>query len=150
MTRKQLRYLPSRLESMAEQIQRLNEHPMLRPDVWIGSRGGLSESQKETFGKWLPRLPFLLQLYAAFLKSHSKSLNRYVWQHANRARPQAEMLSALLGIIRQETGRPMWTDLSNVLNAAAGIAGTGETFDPERLKQLDYRKRRKAKPTTQA
>jgi hypothetical protein len=139
-TPKTLASLASRLEGAAGELEKLNNHPLLRPDIWIQTRK-LSEQQKKSFGLWFGRLPVLLRYYAAFLTAHSKTMRHFVRQK-NRNSPQAQVLAGVIDLVRREAGRPMLSDLANVLSAAAAGAGTTQCFDPASLKVLDYRSRK--------
>lgn len=144
MTAKQLDNFPSQLEGMAEEIEKLNRHPMFRPDAWVQGRN-ITEAAKKPFGLWFTRLPLLLRHYAAFIRGHSRHTCHFL-KERYRPSPQAQALFGLIKLVRRETGRPMLPDLSNVLTAA-GIAGTDHVFDPPSLKVLDYRHRKQRKPT---
>lgn len=126
MTRKQMTYLPVRIEGLAKEIETLNRQPLVRPDVWIhGRRISKTQPQGVTIrmGRLLMGLPNLLRFYAAFLGGHSKSMSAFL---RKRPAPRLTVLRALIGIVRKETGRPMFSGLSNVLIAAAGVAGWNE------------------------
>jgi hypothetical protein len=142
MTAKQITYLPKRINGLADRIERLNKHPLLRPDDWIKMRK-ISESQKKALGKWLIVLPYMLRCYAAFLGGHTRDMGQ-VFTNRYRIAPRTEVLRVLMRLAREKIGKPGHTDLSNVLIAVANVAGTtGRGLDPDSLKRLDavWRKR---------
>jgi hypothetical protein len=155
MTPKQVAYLPGRLKRLADEIERFNKHPLLRPDVWIYARR-ISETHPKPaldyLGKRLLGLPGLLRTYAAFIDGHSKSMNSYL-REAYRSGPRSQVLAALISFVRRQTGRARYEDLANLLAAAAGVEGSGGsdlTFTASALKALDRRMRQKqerASPT---
>jgi hypothetical protein len=149
MTAKQINYLPKRLQDSANQIERLNKHPNLTPGYWIRGRK-IAETKSEfaidLLGKLLMGLPSLLRVYAAFISGHSRSMRE---KKESRSRPRSQVLAQLVQIVRKQTGRPMFSDLSNVLTAAAHGAKTGSLgLDPDSLKSLDAAYRNKAKLST--
>lgn len=153
MTPKQVAYLPGRLKRLADEIERFNKDPLLRPDVWVHGRK-ISETQSKPvldyLGKRLMALPGLLRIYAAFVDGHSKSMSRYL-REAHRSGPRTQVLAALISFVRKETGRARYEDLANILAAAAGVEGSGDsdlTFTASALKALDRRMRQKQKRTS--
>lgn len=143
-TIKTLAYFPRRLKAAASEIEKLNKHSLLRPDVWVSS-GGFSELEERIFGRWFLRMPVLLRRYADFLDAQSRRVKRF--GASGRWSPQTFALSALIGYVRQETKRPMFEDLGNVLDATARVAygEKSQTFLVASLKMLDSRKRKKTK-----
>jgi hypothetical protein len=144
MTPKQMNYLPGRLNKLADEIEKLNGYPLLRPDIWLEGRK-VSESAKKCFGFWFTRLPLLLRHYAAFTKGHSKDMRRFLWEK-NRRAPRAEVLRALISLAQTETGRPRYKDLSAILSAAAHEAGLADSecaFDEPTLRVLGSRMQKK-------
>lgn len=89
MTPKQVAYLPGRLNRLADEIEKFNRHPLLRPDVWIHCRR-ISETHSKPvldyLGKRLMAMPGLLRTYAAFVDGHSKSMKSYL-REARRSGP---------------------------------------------------------------
>lgn len=148
MTPKQVAYLPGRLKRLADEIERFNKHPLLRPDVWIHCRGSSETHSKpvlDYLGRRLMALPGLLRIHAAYVDGHSRSMSHYL-REAHRSGPRTQLLAALISFVRKETGRARYEDLANILAAAAGVEGSGDshlTFTASTLKALDRRMRQK-------
>jgi hypothetical protein len=150
MTPKQIDYLPRRLNALADEIERLNKYPLLRPDLWVRTRR-TSQPQSKVVVDYLEnrlmRLPCDLRLYAAFIDSHTKSFSRCL-REKSRTSPRVQVLAVLISLVRRETGRPMFRDLSLILSAAArasGLADSDWSFDEPTLKVLDSRMQKKQK-----
>jgi hypothetical protein len=150
MTPEQIDYLPLRIKTFADDIERLNKHPLLRPDTWIHGRNFAQTHSKgvvDRFGKLLMGLPFLLRAYAGFINGHKESMGRYLRENS-RTSPRTQVVAALISLVRRETGRPRYKELSIILNAAArglGLAESAHAFDETALKVLDGRMQKKQK-----
>jgi hypothetical protein len=151
MSVRTLSRFPRRVQSLADEIERLNLHPLLTPDFWffnprLGSLQGLklTDSLKKSLALWFGRLPRLMRCYAAYVEWQSKTMSQRV-----RKRKRASVnrggvvLDALMHFVRQETGRDRHTDLSNILQATANVAKVERAFDPDMLKMRALRNRKR-------
>jgi hypothetical protein len=143
-TPKTLAYFAQRLRNVAEEIEKLNSHPFFKPETWVKTRNLSSESAKRIFALWFERLPILLHHYAAFVDTHTKSL-RESFKQLSRARgpnDSTQMLVFLVDMVRNETGRPHYNELTAILNAAGRKAGVKKDFSPDELKMAVSRYRK--------
>ena len=144
MNRGQIGRFPKRLRDIAEEIERLNKHPLIRPDIFVVYMTA-SEPLKKHLGKWFLQLPILLRSYAAFFAVHAKSTAWFMKRNvANHRTWRPEVLCCLVDLVRKETGRPRLTDLANILTATAHEAGISEVgLDADSLKTLEAKHRKK-------
>jgi len=123
-TRKSLAALPKRLKDIGSDIRVLNRHDLIDPYTWMKTRD-VPEWVAESFS----RLPDLLQLYADYLESQGKFLTR-----SNRS-PGGQLLDSLLTLVRSETKRAMYAEISQILTTTAGLGSSEhKDFSPDSLK----------------
>jgi hypothetical protein len=134
-TRKSLSAFPTRLEDMANEIQRLNRHDLISPNIWMNTRK-LPGLLGESFSK----LPVLLRCYADYLRSQFTSMDQ------SMRSPYGQVLDLLLELVRRETGRAMYTEISGILTVTANIAGSSRETDFSQ-DSLKIRWQRISKPT---
>jgi hypothetical protein len=143
-TPKTLAYFSLRLKNVADEIEKLNSHTFFKPETWVKTRNLSSDAAKRVFAVWFERLPILLHHYAAFVDAHSKSL-RETFKQRSRARGPNTSTQALVGLVnmvRKETGRPHYSELATILNAAGRKAGVKKDFSPDELKMSVSRYRK--------
>jgi hypothetical protein len=109
-THKSLSAFPKRLADIANEIQHLNRHELVRPDVWTKTHK-LPRSLGESFSK----LPILLRRYADYLRSQFAFMDR------SMRSPYGQVLDLLLELVRKETGRAMYTETSGILTSTANV-----------------------------
>jgi hypothetical protein len=126
MTREQVEYLPGRLRKMACEIEKLNE-------CLAGS--GLFSGQIPVPARGFGQMPELLRRYADFVALASRRKTRF-------GRMQA--LDELLQFVREETGKPRFGDITNLLTAVAHDAGVQRDFGSDALKVRDSRRRKRS------
>jgi len=104
----------------------------------------LSKPARRVFAVDLPKLPGTIRIFAEIFEIHFRTTRREVWNR-NRFAPQAQALSQLINLVREETGEPRVEMLASILTAAATVAGTNQIFHAESLKRLDQRQRKRPK-----
>jgi hypothetical protein len=134
-TQKSLSAFPKRLENIANEIQHLNQHELIRPDVWIKTR-----RLPAFLGESCSKLPILLRFYSDYLRSQFASMDQ------SMRGPYGQVLDILLELVRQETRRAMYAEISEILMATAAVAGLpAETdFSADSLKVRWQRKNKSA------
>ncbi len=140
-TPKTLAYFPTRLKAMAGEVERLNAHPLLRPD----KEGSICEPDKKPFVVGFMELPTMLRHYAAHVDDLSRSMSRLFRRNKKGSVGQmGQVLDGLRWLVRKETGEERPADLSRLLAAAANAApGSNPNFDFEaELKNRAYRERK--------
>jgi hypothetical protein len=138
---KTLAYFPTRIENMADEIERLNAHPFFKPDTWVKTRS-LPEAKKMVFARWFERLPVLMRHYAAFIGAHSKTMRKSMHEFTGSGPEKlTQILVALVDLVRKETRRPHYKELAAILNAAGRNSGVKKDFGPDELKMAVSRHR---------
>lgn len=144
-----LAYFPKRLTAMADEIEKLNTHPLLRPDRFC-------EPDKKPFVVRFMELPTIVRHYAAHVDHLSRSTSRrFSRNKKGRIGPMGQVLDCLRWLVREETGRERPADLSRILEAAvhANLDAvnsnlhfeTDLNFEAE-LKSRAYRERKQLGP----
>jgi len=147
-----LAYFPKRLTAMADEIERLNTHHLLRPD----REGSICKPDKKPFVVGFMELPATLRQFAAHVDHLSRSTSRLFSRNKKgRKGPMGQVLDCLRWLVRTETGRERPADLSRILEAAvhANLDAvnsnlhfeTGLNFEAE-LKSRAYRERKQLGP----
>lgn len=146
MTKKQIAYLPKQLTQMARTIKKLNQHPLLKMDMWKDASllSLYTKAEKRTIIKNVDCLPSLLQFYAGFIDCARKGVGHSFSQRGTS--PRAHILLCLMQEVREATGKPMYADLAKVLTAAAHIAGLSKRdlrgLNADSLKTLEARQKK--------
>lgn len=139
-TPKQLAYFPTRLRAVANEIERLNTHPLLRPD----KESSICEPDKKPFVVGFMELPTMLRHYAAHVGDLSRSTSRLFRRNKKGSvRPMGQVLDCLRWLVRKETGKERSADLARLLEAAVNaVPGSHPSFDFEaELKNRAHRER---------
>ncbi|GEM_PF-6965421 len=119
------------LKRIAKETQELNQHPLFRPDHWTVP-GGIEHT-------FYPALRYLLDNRAEWIEKQLKYIAAR--RKSEQARKlQNPPLGLLIDLVRYETRRQHYSELSEILTAGAGIAGTKDDFSPDRLKQISARR----------
>jgi hypothetical protein len=142
MSAKTLSRFPPRVRSLADEIERLNLHPLVGPEFWLFNpdlyclRGRkLTGSLKKSLALWFERLPRLLRCHADYVEWQSKTMSQRV-----RAPKRPEVagrivvLDMLIQFVREETGKPHYAELSEILTATANTEGVNKDFSTGLLK----------------
>jgi hypothetical protein len=147
MSAKTLSRFPLRVRNFADEIEKLNLHPLLRPEFWIfnpdlGSLQGLklTDSLKKSLASWFGRLPRLLRCYADYVESQSKTMSRSVRALKKpKVGGRILVLDMLIQFVREETGKPHYAELAEILTATANANEVIKDFSPDLLKMADSR-----------
>jgi hypothetical protein len=140
-TDRQLKYFPKRLESIADQIEKISPFCQMHQAELVC--GVLNTKGPKIFPWWLFELPLAIRVYAKLLEEYFRCLGAST--RANRRfRLQANNLFWLIDQIRRDTGKPAFERLTKILNAVSEYFGTSQTFDALSLKKLDLRRRKAA------
>lgn len=132
ITEKQLSNLPSRLETVASEIEQLNNN-LAASGLLSGQIPGKGYIPTVGFGT----LPDVLRRYAAFIARAASIKSSFDRRLA---------LDKLIQFVREETGKPRLSDLSNILDAVANKAEVNADFGTDALKARNYRKRKPSPP----
>jgi hypothetical protein len=144
-TCKTLKEFPRRIANMADEIEMVNNHPLLCPS-WVRGRN-LSDSHKEYSSVWFNRLPVLLRRYAAYLSGHSSDMSKSMTEHSRKnPKTYGSVLDALLDLVIRETGGYRYAHLSKLLTATAAVTGSKKDFSPDALKMRTLRLRKRRVP----
>jgi hypothetical protein len=124
MTAKNVAYFPKRLQTVAEEIEKLNK---------CLAYCGLFSGQIRVPAKGFDQIPELLQRYAAFVALAARRRNRF---------RRGRALDELIQFVREETGKPRFGELSNLLTAVAHDVGVENDFSPDAMKMRASRIRK--------
>ena len=147
-----LAYFPKRLAAMADEIEKLNTHPLLRPD----KESRFCEPDKKPFVVRFMELPTIVRHYAAHVDHLSRSASRLFSRNKKgRKGPMGQVLDCLRWLVREETGRERPADLSRILEAAVHANLDAVNSNPHfetvlnfeaELKSRAYRERKQLDP----
>ena len=138
ITLKQLSNFPSRIETVAETIEKMNKRRLLAPEVLHAPNE--PEFHKRSLAALVAKLPDILRLYADALQCRTKSLMRYGGAWTALAKPQERALERLAALVKKETGRPFYPELSEILIAAVQDSGSDrDDFSPDAIKMRVWR-----------
>jgi hypothetical protein len=153
-TTKTFPHFLERVRRVVDEIERLHRNSWLSPDLW--DHGPVSEECKKAAARFnMPAtefrkkmtasfrtLPSVLENYAAVVESKWQTFERELGKRRLMA-PRKELLASLFQMVRGETGRPMFSEVSQVLMAAADEAGASDRgLDEQSLKTADAEIRR--------
>jgi hypothetical protein len=130
--KKSLAYFPTRLRGVADEIERLNVHPLVRPKSLVHAYA-IPEPRRKQIAASFVLLPGRLRHYAGFLEAQQKLVKKLL-KHV--ATGKSGNRRALLRLVKSQTGKDHYEDVVNLLHAA------GETVSTEALKMLTYRARK--------
>lgn len=142
MSAKTLSRFPQRVRSLADEIERLNLHQLVGPEFWLFNPDihclqgrKLTDSLKKSLALWFGRLPGLLRSYAEYVEWQSKTMSKIV---RARKRPKVAgrilVLDMLIQFVREQTGKPHYAELSEILTATANAKGVNKDFSVDLLK----------------
>lgn len=151
METRRLRELPDRIEVLSGTIKRINESPFLTPERLrdIASPAGSPKpligtktpEQAETTSNCFLAIPGLLDLYAEHLRERLDHF--YPTTRGRRGisrdyfRMQRLLTLRLLRIVRDATGKPRYSEIATLLEAAYRVGGEPTVIDAESLKKLE-------------
>ena len=143
-TPKTLAYFPKRLKAVADEIEKLNTHPLLRPD----KESSICEPDMKPFVVWFMELPTMLRHYATHVHYLSGSMSKLFRRNKKGSvGPMGQVLDCLRLLALKETGKERPADLKRLLAAALKkVPGLDPNFyfDFEaELKNRAYRERKK-------
>jgi len=149
ITERRLRALPDRINELSLEIERINQSPFLTPrrmhDYFASHPAGYSELRSagvlETAANYFPAIPGLLRLYAKHLHAaldcfHPKGRGRKVTPR-DYFRMQRLLTLRLLRVVRDATGKPRYSEVATLLEAAYRISGEYKIIGAEDLKKLE-------------
>jgi hypothetical protein len=147
MSAKTLSLFPRRVRNFADEIEKLNFHPLLGPEFWFFNPDlcflqglKLTDSLKKSLALWFGRLPRLLRCYADYVEWQSKTSSRRVRAHKRpKVGSQIRVLGLLIEFVREETDKSLYPELSEILTAVAAAAGMSKDFSVGLLKMAVLR-----------
>jgi hypothetical protein len=151
MELRRLRELPDRIKNLSGTIKRVNESPFLTPQRLreLASHAGYprpligiaTPEQAETTSTCFLAIPNLLHLYAEHLRVwldcfHPRRLNRKGIRR-NYSQMQYMLTLRLLRVVRDATGKPRYSEVATLLDAAYRVGGEPKVIDAEDLNKLE-------------
>lgn len=149
---RRLRALPDRINELSREIERTNESPFLNPgrkgNYLASNRAAYSELGSVRASEWVEAdandflaIPGLLRRYAGYLRMaldcfHPKGRGCSVTPR-NYFRMQRLLTLRLLRVVRDTTGKPRYSDVATLLEAAYRISGEYKVIGAEDLKKLE-------------
>jgi hypothetical protein len=131
--KKSLAYFPTRLRGVADEIEQLNLHPMVRPAAFVHTYA-IPVSRRKQIAASFVQLPGRLRHYAGFLEAQRKLFKEYL-KHV--ATGKSGNRRALLRLVKSQTGEDHYEDVVNLLHASGDLSVSAEA-----LKMLTYRARK--------
>jgi hypothetical protein len=134
-TWKALKEFPERIERIACEMERINQHPLLAPEKSVNEKGRDAKIARQSFRD----LPSIMRLFAKALNGRILLMPKL---HAD-VFPADSGIHYLQLAVRSWTGKPHDRKVAELLNAAAVALDQKAAFDAITLAQMRYRKRKK-------
>ena len=140
-----LRRLPDRVKALADTIQRVNESPWLANDglrrlaLATKPRNSLPEASRTKTAEELifAGIPRALRSYATHLRAWINSDHPVGSYGKERIRMQTLLTLKLLNLVRDSTGRPHYSEVATLLEAAYSASGKPKTIPADDLGKLE-------------
>jgi hypothetical protein len=136
-----LKRFPERLASFADEIQRVNAHPLLDTRCSLQRLGDWeTPAVRDALTKNLSLLPKLLREYSLLLKIQVRTIE-HLLERARRRHQTIEttLQLALVGYVRHTTGETFYPQIAKLLTAACAASGRHRDFDPRTVARLSER-----------
>ena len=133
-TWKALKEFPERIEKIAQEMERINQHSLLAPEKSVNEKKRDAKIARQSFRE----LPSLMRLFAKALTGrivNMPKLHAYVF-------PSDSALQYLQVAVRSWTGKAHDREVAELVNAAAVALDKNFSTDATTLAQMRYRKKK--------
>lgn len=134
MTLRDLRKLASDIEHTANEIDRVNRHPLFDPLRWISPRpaSNLHPLQQRDFVS----LAQVMRMYAIYLEWRTNTVAKFRRGYGRKTFEKLYLIRLFMKYVRETTGQPHYEALADLLSATLAEE---PTWTADALRKLDSR-----------
>jgi len=143
-----LQRLFKRIDDFAEEIQKLHKDRLFRPKEWSSNFIAMNDVPPGPscvlMQRDLSELPNLLRLQARYLRFQLRTIQKAL-AYRSHQHSETKATLELLDLVRNKTGRPLYSQVADLLTAAYQAFGIQKTVLPETL-AIRYERKKRRKP----
>ena len=136
MTAKVLKDLPSRIEKLGEEVHRVNEHILFKPEIWLHELNGPQPLVHPLKARVFMAVPDILKQYAKYLLFRTTLLGRFRQGPGKIGISKRYLIRVMMKYVQKATGEPFYEALADLLSTALP---NDPTYDGSALRKLDIR-----------